>query len=69
MLYQARGIRDSSRTNFVCRGSDGAMEASSWIWGRPDVPIGGSEPSALACDVRNRCADLDPRGESTMAVS
>ena len=25
MLYQARGIRDSSRTNFVWRGSDGAM--------------------------------------------
>ena len=33
MLYQARGIRDSSRTNFVCRGSDGAIALSCT---RPD---------------------------------
>jgi hypothetical protein len=28
-LYQDLGIRDSSSTNFVCRGSDGAMGTSS----------------------------------------
>ena len=30
MLYQARGIRDSSSTNLVCRGSAGAI-TTSWV--------------------------------------
>ena len=47
MLYQARGIRDSSRTNFVCRGSDGAMGLSCVVVdGRRTTPARGREPSA-----------------------
>src|SRR4029079_10151432 len=44
MLYQARGMRDSSRTNLVCRGSDGAMGTPpGWPgWARPRPARDGS---------------------------
>src|SRR3954451_7971225 len=39
MLYQARGIRDSSSTNFVCRGSEGAIGLSCCVgWPRLESP-------------------------------
>src|SRR4051812_12091812 len=41
MLYQARGIRDSSSTNFVCRGSEGAIGLSCCVgWPRVESPAG-----------------------------
>src|SRR3954452_2730726 len=46
MLYQARGIRDSSSTYLVCRGSEGAMGLSCYESGRDRRPAGsGREPS------------------------
>ena len=68
MLYQARGIRDSSRTNLVCRGS-----ATTRAMGtlprlpepRRDVPPGEREPSARddpsATDVASCSQDAIPR--------
>src|SRR3954466_11393460 len=46
MLYQARGIRDSSSTYLVCRGSEGAMGLSCYASGRDRPPAGSErEPS------------------------
>ncbi len=39
-------MRDSSRTNFVCRGSDGAMAISCVMGRTPDIDGPGTEPSA-----------------------
>ena len=73
MLYQARGIRDSSRTNFVCRGSEGAIwepPAVAGVTGRdgslapatsPTQPLRARRPAAVpASSGRTRMTPLLP---------
>ena len=69
MLYQARGIRDSSRTNLVCPGSEGAMEHLLNREGRlTGARCRGSEPSARLRFGRNRRAAFgEGRGPATVA--